>query len=203
MRGLAFLLLAVSLAATAQTPIEAKTILVLGDSISAGYGIQRDQGWVALLEARVATLPDRHQVVNASISGDTTGGALARLPRALEIHKPAVVIIELGGNDGLRGYPVDRIEQNLDTMITLSKKAGATVLVLGMQIPPNYGERYTRAFHQVFSDAASRSGAVLVPFLLDGVATDAALMQADGIHPTAAAQPRLLDNVWPALDALL
>ena len=203
MRGLAFLLLAVSLAATAQTPIGAKTILVLGDSISAGYGIQRDQGWVALLEARVATLPDRHQVVNASISGDTTGGALARLPRALEIHKPAVVIIELGGNDGLRGYPVDRIEQNLDTMITLSKKAGATVLVLGMQIPPNYGERYTRAFYQVFSDAASRSGAVLVPFLLDGVATDAALMQADGIHPTAAAQPRLLDNVWPALDALL
>ena len=203
MRGLALLLLAVSLAATAQTPIEAKTILVLGDSISAGYGIQRDQGWVALLQARVATLPDPHQVVNASISGDTTGGALARLPRALEIHKPAVVIIELGGNDGLRGYPVDRIEQNLDTMITLSKNAGATVLLLGMEIPPNYGERYTRAFRKAFVDAATRSGATLVPFLLDGVATDAALMQADGIHPTAAAQPRLLDNVWSALDALL
>jgi acyl-CoA thioesterase-1 len=203
MRGLALLLLAVSLAATAQMPIEAKTILVLGDSISAGYGIQRDQGWVALLEARVATLPDPHQVVNASISGDTTGGALARLPRALEMHKPAVVIIELGGNDGLRGYPVDRIEQNLDTMITLSRNAGATVLVLGMEIPPNYGERYTRAFHKAFADAATRAGAALVPFLLDGVATDAALMQADGIHPTAAAQPRLLDNVWPALDALL
>jgi len=203
MKGLALLLLAVSAAIAAQTPIEAKTILVIGDSISAGYGIQRDQGWVALLEARVATLKPPHQVVNASISGDTTGGALARLPRTLEIHMPDVVVIELGGNDALRGYPVDLIEQNLDAMVTIAKNAGATVVVLGMEIPPNYGARYTQAFHAVYADVATRTGVPLVPFLLDGVATNAALMQADGIHPTAAAQPRLLDNVWPTLKALL
>ncbi len=207
MRGVALLLLevllAVSWAAAAQTPIEARTILVVGDSISAAYGIQRDQGWVALLEARLATLAVPHQVVNASISGDTTGGALARLPRALEVHKPDLVIIEVGGNDALRGYPIDRIEQNLDAMVTLSKNAGAAVLVLGMEIPPNYGARYTQAFHDMYSQVAARAGTPLVPFLLDGVATDAALMQADGIHPTAAAQPRLLENVWPTLKALL
>jgi acyl-CoA thioesterase I len=203
MRGLALLLLAVSWAATAQTPIEARTILVVGDSISAAYGIQRDQGWVALLEARVATLAVPHQVVNASISGDTTGGALARLPRALEVHKPDLVVIEVGGNDALRGYPIDRIEHNLDAMVRLSKDAGAAVLVLGMEIPPNYGARYTQAFHNVYSQVAARAGTPLVPFLLDGVATDATLMQADGIHPTAAAQPRLLENVWPALKPLL
>ena len=171
----ALLLLAVSAALAAQTPIEAKTILVIGDSISAGYGIQRNQGWVALLEARVATLQPPHTVVNASISGDTTGGALARLPRALEVHKPDVVVIELGGNDALRGYPVDRIENNLDAMATLAKDAGASVLVLGMEIPPNYGARYTQAFHAVYADVAERTGATLVPFLLDGVATDEAL----------------------------
>ncbi len=203
MRGLAWLLLAVSWAAIAETPIEARTILVLGDSISAAYGIQREQGWVALLEARVAALAVPHQVVNASISGDTTGGALARLPRALDVHKPDLVVIEVGGNDALRGYPIDRIERNLDAMVTLSKDAGAAVLVLGMEIPPNYGARYTQAFHNVYAQVAARAGAPLVPFLLDGVATDSALMQADGIHPTAAAQPRLLENVWPTLKALL
>ena len=199
----ALLLLAVSAALAAQTPIEAKTILVIGDSISAGYGIQRDQGWVALLESRVAALQPPHKVVNASISGDTTGGALARLPRTLEVHKPDVVIIELGGNDALRGYPVERIENNLDAMAGLAKDAGASVVVLGMEIPPNYGARYTQAFHAIYADVAKRTGAALVPFLLDGVATDDALMQADGIHPTAAAQARLLDNVWPALKSLL
>jgi acyl-CoA thioesterase-1 len=199
----ALLLLAVSAALAAQTPIEAKTILVIGDSISAGYGIQRNQGWVALLESRVAALQPPHKVVNASISGDTTGGALARLPRTLEIHKPDVVIIELGGNDALRGYPVERIESNLDAMTGLAKDAGASVVVVGMEIPPNYGTRYTQAFHAIYADVAKRTGAALVPFLLDGVATDDALMQADGIHPTAAAQERLLDNVWPALKSLL
>ena len=199
----ALLLLAVSAALAAQTPIEAKTILVIGDSISAGYGIQRDQGWVALLEARVAALQPPHKVVNASISGDTTGGALARLPRTLEIHKPDVVVIELGGNDALRGYPVERIESNLDAMATLAKSAGAAVVVLGMEIPPNYGARYTQAFHAIYADVAKRAGAALVPFLLDGVATDDSLMQPDGIHPTAVAQGRLLDNVWPALKSLL
>ena len=203
MKRLGLLLLAVSAAVAAQTPIEAKTILVIGDSISAGYGIQRDHGWVALLEAKVATLTPPHQVVNASISGDTTGGGLARLPRAIEVHKPDVVVIELGGNDALRGYPIDRIENNLDAMVTLAKRGGAAVLVLGMEIPPNYGERYTQAFRSMYANVATRAGAALVPFLLDGVATDAALMQSDGIHPTAAAQTRLLDNVWPALQPLL
>ena len=196
------LLLAVSTAAAAQAPIEAKTILVVGDSISAGYGIQRELGWVALLDSRVATLEVPHHVVNASISGDTTGGALARLPRAIEIHKPSLVVIEVGGNDGLRGYPINSIERNLDAMVTLAKAAGARVLVLGMEIPPNYGARYTQAFHNVYTKLAAR-GTPLVPFLLDGVGTNPALMQADGIHPTAAAQPRLLENVWPALKPLL
>jgi len=203
MKRLGLLLLAVSAAVAAQTPIEAKTILVIGDSISAGYGIQRDHGWVALLEAKVATLTPPHQVVNASISGDTTGGGLARLPRAIEVHKPDVVVIELGGNDALRGYPIDRIENNLDAMVTLAKRGGAAVVVLGIEIPPNYGARYTQAFRSMYANVATRAGAALVPFLLDGVATDAALMQSDGIHPTAAAQPRLLDNVWPALQPLL
>jgi len=200
---LALLLLAVSAAAAGETPIDAKTILVVGDSISAGYGIQRSDGWVALLQTRVIARHPPYTVVNASISGDTTSAGLARLPRALELHKPAIVVIELGGNDALRGYPTDRIEQNLDTMIGLSRDAGAAVLLLGMEIPPNYGARYTQAFHALFADVAARTRVAFVPFLLDGVATDDALMQADGIHPTAAAQKRLLDNVWSALQPLL
>jgi len=200
---LALLLLAVSAAAAAETSIDAKTILVVGDSISAGYGIQRNDGWVALLQTRVVARHPPYTVVNASISGDTTAAGLARLPRALELHKPAIVVIELGGNDALRGYPIDRIEQNLDAMIGLSKGAGAAVLLLGMEIPPNYGARYTQAFHALFADVAARTRVAFVPFLLDGVATSDALMQPDGIHPTAAAQPRLLDNVWRGLEPLL
>ncbi len=197
------LVLLASAATAAQTPTEAKTILVIGDSISAAYGIQRDAGWVALLQERVLKRQPPVRVVNASISGDTTGGALARLPRALALHEPDIVIIELGGNDALRGYPVDRIEANLDEMVALAQRSGAAVIVVGMEIPPNYGPRYTQAFHAVFADVAIRAHARLVPFLLDGVATNTALMQADGIHPTAAAQPRLLDNVWPILQSLL
>jgi len=200
---LALLLLTVSAAAAGETPIDAKTILVVGDSISAGYGIQRSDGWVALLQTRVVARRPPYTVVNASISGDTTAAGLARLPRALELHKPAIVVIELGGNDALRGYPVERIEQNLDAMIDLAKGAGAAVLLLGMEIPPNYGARYTQAFHALFADVAARTRVAFVPFLLDGVATDDGLMQADGIHPTAAAQARLLDNVWRGLEPLL
>ena len=200
---LALLLLTVSAAAAGETPIDAKTILVVGDSISAGYGIQRSDGWVALLQTRVVARRPPYTVVNASISGDTTAAGLARLPRALELHKPAIVVIELGGNDALRGYPVERIEQNLDAMIDLAKSAGAAVLLLGMEIPPNYGARYTQAFHALFADVAARTRVAFVPFLLDGVATDDGLMQADGIHPTAAAQARLLDNVWRGLEPLL
>jgi acyl-CoA thioesterase-1 len=200
---LALLLLVVSAAAAGETPIDAKTILVVGDSISAGYGIQRSDGWVALLQTRVIARHPPYTVVNASISGDTTSAALARVPRALELHKPAIVVIELGGNDALRGYPVERIEQNLDALVALAKDADAKVVLLGMEIPPNYGARYTQAFHAVFADVAARTRVAFVPFLLDGVATDEGLMQPDGIHPTAAAQQRLLDNVWAALEPLL
>ncbi len=191
-------------AAAAQTPIEARTILVVGDSISAGYGIQRNQGWVALLEARVATLAVPHQVVNASISGDTTGGALARLPRALEIHKPDLVVIEVGGNDALRGYPIDRIETQSRRNGRRSRKTRVPRCSCSAWRSRRTTARATRRrFTTSIREVAERAGAPLVPFLLDGVATDAALMQADGIHPTAAAQPRLLENVWPTLKSLL
>jgi acyl-CoA thioesterase-1 len=178
---------------------------VLGDSISAGYGIQREQGWVNRLREQVAERPDRlaWQVVNASISGETTGGGLARLPDALNAHKPAVVIIELGGNDGLRGYPVETIRDNLSRMVALVTEAGGQALLVGMQIPPNYGPRYTRAFAELFQEVADQHGVALVPFLLERVALVPELMQADGIHPTAAAQQELLDTVWPHLDPLL
>jgi acyl-CoA thioesterase-1 len=196
------LLLGVS--ALAETNLkQVPTILVVGDSISAGYGIQRDAGWVNLLADCVAGRTPPWRVVNASISGETTGGALARLPHALSVHTPQLVLIELGGNDALRGYPIDRIEANLTALVTTSQQAGAQVLLLGMEIPPNYGARYTAAFRGMYPKVAAATDAPYVAFLLDGVATDPALMQADGIHPTAAAQPRLLANVWPALKPLL
>jgi acyl-CoA thioesterase-1 len=182
----------------------APTILVLGDSISAGYGIQRDAGWVSQLQARLAeTAAADWQVVNASISGETTSGGLARLPAALAAHEPEVVVIELGGNDGLRGYPVERIRENLSRMVELAQQTGARVLLVGMQIPPNYGPRYTRAFAAVFQEVAERHDVALVPFLLDEVALLPELMQADGIHPTAEAQAYLLETVWPHLQPLL
>lgn len=179
------------------------TILVLGDSISAGYGIQREQGWVHQLRSRVAGEGRGWQVVNASVSGETTGGGLARLPEALDDHDPDVVIIELGGNDGLRGYPIARIRDNLTRLVELARHAGSRVLLVGMRIPPNYGPRYTRAFAAVFEDVAEAQDVALVPFLLDGVALRPGLMQRDGIHPTAAAQALLLDTIWPELAPLL
>lgn len=179
------------------------TILVLGDSISAGYGLEAREGWVSLLEERLAERPESYEVVNASVSGETTGGGLARLPDALARHRPELVVLELGGNDGLRGYPIARIRANLARMVALAREAGARVLLIGMHIPPNYGSRYTEAFHGTYRQIAERDGVALVPFLLEGVATDASLMQGDGIHPTAAAQPLLLDNLWPTLLELL
>ncbi|MEQ8859369.1 MAG: arylesterase [Pseudomonadales bacterium] len=179
------------------------TILVLGDSISAGYGIQREQGWVERLQERLDGHDNGWTVVNASVSGETTGGGLARLPDALASHRPDLVILELGGNDGLRGYPIARIRGNLDRMVRLVQEAGAVALVVGMQIPPNYGPRYTQAFAGVFTEVAERHGAPLVPFLLERVALQPQLMQSDGIHPTADAQPLLLDTVWPHLAPLL
>ncbi|MCY4565307.1 MAG: arylesterase [Gammaproteobacteria bacterium] len=179
------------------------TVLVLGDSISAAYGIQREQGWVQLLEERLANIDPGYRVVNASISGDTTGGGLARLPAALETHDPALVIIELGGNDGLRGYPVPSIRKNLEQLVELAADDGREVLLVGMQIPPNYGYRYTRDFQSLFEDVASDQGIAVVPSFLEEVGVQPGLMQDDGIHPNASAQPMLLDALWPFVETLL
>ncbi|OEO26234.1 arylesterase [Pseudomonas sp. J237] len=181
----------------------ASTVLVVGDSISAAFGLDTRQGWVALLQERMAAEGFSEQVVNASISGDTTAGGASRLPTLLQEHKPKVVVVELGGNDGLRGLAPVQMQQNLSSMIEQSKQAGAEVLLLGMQLPPNYGKRYTTAFANVFSDLAREQQVALVPFLLEGVGGVPRLMQADGIHPAAEAQSILLENVWPQLKPLL
>ncbi|MEZ5597824.1 MAG: arylesterase [Pseudomonadales bacterium] len=187
-----------------QAPLaNAQTVLILGDSISAAYGIQREDGWVNLLQQRLANARPGTRVVNASVSGETTGGGLARLPAALAEHRPAIVVVELGGNDGLRGYPVKRARDNLAAMIDLVRGAGARPLLVGMRIPPNYGARYTQAFERMYADLADATQVPLVPFLLASVALNPALMQGDGIHPTAAAQPALLDTIWPFIDDLL
>jgi acyl-CoA thioesterase I len=186
--------------ANADTP----AILVFGDSISAGYGLARvEQGWVALLQARLKDQGYGYQVVNASVSGETTAGGLARLPRALALHHPALVILELGGNDGLRVLPVAQTRGNLLRMIDLSTAAGAKVLLLGMRMPPNYGPEYTLQFSRAYADLARDGKLPFVAFLLNGIALSPDLMQADGLHPNQSGQPKLLDNVWPALQVLL
>jgi acyl-CoA thioesterase-1 len=191
-------------AAVSTARADAPVILVFGDSISAGYGLPRvEQGWVALLQAKLKQQGYGYDVVNASVSGETTEGGLARLPRALSLHHPQLVILELGGNDGLRALPIADMRSDLNRMIELSTAAGAKVLLLGMRIPPNYGPTYTEQFSQVFADLAQARHVPEVPFLLDGIALNADLMQADGIHPNEEGQPRLLDNVWPALAPLL
>lgn len=181
----------------------AGTVLVVGDSISAAFGMDSREGWVTLLEERLLEQGFDQQVVNASISGDTSAGGVARLPTLLTEHQPALVIIELGGNDGLRGQPPAQLQQNLAAMVQQSQKIGAKVLILGMQLPPNYGVRYTTAFAAVFAAVAQEYATSLVPFMLEGVGGVPAMMQSDGIHPTAQAQPKLLDNVWPTLKPLL
>ena len=186
-------------ASAAQPP----TILVMGDSLSAGYGMSITQGWVALLEQRLRREGYGYAVVNASVSGETTAGGRARLGRALEQHRPSVVILELGANDGLRGLPVSTVRANLEAMITQAKSAGASVLLLGMRIPPNYGERYSQEFSRTFSELARQHQIGVVEFFLDKVAMNPSLMQDDQIHPTVQAQPILLDNVWPQLQPLL
>ena len=181
----------------------AGTLLVLGDSISAAFGLDTRQGWVSLLEQRLAAEGFDYQVVNASVSGDTSAGGLARLPTLLAEHRPQLVIVELGGNDGLRGQPPAQLQQNLAAIIQSARESGARVLLLGMQLPPNYGARYNALFSQVYADVASAAQVPLLGFFLDGVGGVPALMQGDGIHPNAAAQPRLLDNLWPQLKPLL
>ena len=181
----------------------AGTLLVLGDSISAAFGLDTRQGWVSLLEQRLAAEGFDYQVVNASVSGDTSAGGLARLPTLLAEHRPQLVIVELGGNDGLRGQPPAQLQQNLAAIIQGARASGARVLLLGMQLPPNYGARYNALFSQVYADVAGAAQVPLLGFFLDGVGDVPALMQGDGIHPNAAAQPRLLDNLWPQLKPLL
>ncbi len=178
-------------------------ILVVGDSLSAGYGIDPDEGWVALLGERLSAQDYGYRVVNASISGDTTRGGLARLPRALEVHEPDVVIIELGGNDGLRGQPVRGMRRNLAAMVRASRDAGARVLLTGIRIPENYGRAYADSFRAVYRELADELDIALVPFLLESIALRPELFLDDGIHPAADAQPLLLDAVWPHLEPLL
>jgi len=181
----------------------ARTVLVVGDSLSAAYGIDTESGWVAQLQKRLNQQKPGYKVVNASISGDTTAGGLARLPQALIQHRPDVVILELGANDGLRGLPLEAMKKNLGAMIERARGAGARVLLVGIQLPPNYGQTYTQRFQRVYDELAAAQRVPLVPFLLDRVALEDGLMQADGVHPTAAAQARMLENVWPALQTVL
>jgi acyl-CoA thioesterase-1 len=185
-----------SAAAMAET--KQRVVLIFGDSLSAGYGLKASESWPSLLQER---LGDRYKVVNASLSGETTAGGLTRLPAALRDHKPAIVALELGANDGLRGLPLAEVEKNLASMIELSQRAGAKVLLIAMQLPPNFGEAYTQGFRDLYPALARRYHLSAPPFLLEGL-DDRALFQADQIHPVARAQPRLLDNVYPSLAAL-
>ena len=187
------------------TPAASATpkIVVLGDSLSSAYGIEQRQGWVALLQQRLRAEGHGHEVVNASITGDTTRGGLTRLPATLERERPAVLIIELGGNDGLRGLGLEQTRDNLQEMIAMGRSAGARLLLLGVRLPQNYGRDYGEKFHRIYLDLAGQHGVALVPFFLAGVAETRAMMQPDGIHPGAEAQPRILDNIWPQLVPLL
>lgn len=174
-------------------------ILIFGDSLSAAYGIGEDEGWVTLLADRLAQENSELEVVNGSVSGETTTGGRARLPSLLQRYKPAFVLIELGGNDGLRGLPLSLMRENLTDMIQLSQNSGATVMIAGMQIPPNYGPRYTEPFFAQYAELAEEFDLYLIPFLIDGIPQQPELMQADGIHPKAEAQSMILDNFWPVL----
>jgi len=200
------LALALTFAFVASLPVsssERGAVLVLGDSLSAGYGLEREQSWVHLLQERLSATHPAYQVVNASISGDTSRGGEVRLPKLLQRKQIAVAIVELGGNDGLRGIRLSKTREHLSAIVAQLKAKGVRVLLAGMQIPPNLGPRYTREFAAIYPELAAAHEIALVPFFLEGVAEDGALMQADGIHPTAKAQPLLLDNVWLHLEPLL
>ena len=182
---------------------EPPVILVVGDSLSAGYGLAPGQGWVALLQQRLKNGGYGHRVVNASVSGETTDGGVARLDRALATHEPDIVIIELGGNDGLRGLPVSRVEANLGLLVSRSQAAGAEVLLLAVRVPTNYGPRYSSSFQKIYDGLKARYGIGVAPLMSPEIAVDLAYFQADGIHPNARAQPLLLDSVWAQLEPLL
>jgi acyl-CoA thioesterase-1 len=200
---LAWLLL-MPMLACAKGPDTRAAVLVVGDSLSAAHNIPAASGWVNLLQQRVKQqITPPPAIINASISGETTAGALTRLPGLLEKHRPSVVVIELGGNDALRGLTPAQLRGNLEKMIVASQKAGAKVLLLGIDVPPNYGPAYRQRLRQTYAELARQYDVPLLPFLLEGVALKPNLMQADGLHPTAAAQPQVLDNVWPLLKPLL
>lgn len=182
---------------------EVPLILVLGDSLSAAYGIRPEQGWVALLEARLREQGLEQRIVNASVSGETSAGGVSRLPALLKAHKPALVVISLGANDGLRALPLRELRANLERLVELSRRAGAQVLLVGITLPPNYGAGYVQRFQETFKAVASEAKIPLVPMLLSGVAEHRGLMQPDGYHPTAEAQPIMLENVWTELRPLL
>jgi acyl-CoA thioesterase-1 len=199
LRALPIAVLAIGLA-HAQTPA---TILVVGDSLSAGYGMRSEQSWPSLLALRIAQHRIPWRVVNASISGDTSANGLSRLPAALERNKPELVILALGANDGLRGLPLAALRDNLSAMVELCKRRGIRVLLVGMRLPPNFGPEYTQGFERVYAELARAARVPWVPFLLEGFAADRASFQEDGIHPTAAMQARMLDNVWSKLEPML
>jgi acyl-CoA thioesterase-1 len=202
--SLLFTLLASSSAfGSAATDPAAPAILILGDSISAAYNMEQGESWPALLSARLQQDGYSYRVFNSSITGDTTEGGLSRISRLLQSQKPAVVIVELGGNDGLRGLSLDVTRNNLQQMITQSQQAGAGVVLAGIQLPPNYGQSYTERFAQMYTELAEQHEVQLIPFILDGIALNPELMQDDGIHPNVQAQPLLLDHVWAALQPLL
>lgn len=196
---LCWLLLLLAHSSRAASP----TILVLGDSLSAAYGMSLEQGWVALMEARLAPSHPQLAVVNASISGETSAGGLRRLPALLAEHRPDLVIIELGGNDGLRGFPLATLRGNLTNLVQLAQQAGARVVLVPIEIPPNYGARYTAGFRDTYREVARDTGSLLAPFILEQVALDPGLMQDDGIHPTAAAQATLLATILPTIEQAL
>lgn len=200
MKFIRFLIL---LSVIVSSSVQARTLLVLGDSLSAAYGIDPAKGWVALLDARLKQSYDDITVVNASISGETTQGGLTRLPALLERHQPQWIVLELAANDGLRGTPLRIIEKNLERLLNMSTQAGAQPIIVGIQLPPNYGPSYTRKFYNLFSELADEYEVPRVPFLLEGVALNHDLMQADGLHPTAEAQPILLENVWPYIKPMI
>ena len=182
---------------------ETRSIVILGDSLSAAYGMEVSEAWPELLQQRLNEHGHAYRVFNSSITGDTTQGGLARLPRLLEKHQPAIVILELGGNDGLRGLPIQVTRDNLGSMIEKSQSAGARVILAEMRIPPNYGRTYTEKFHSLYGELATRYEARLLPFLLQDIALQPGMMHSDGIHPTAAAQPLILDAVWQVLEPML
>ena len=204
LRAAAFVVIAaLAVHAPPSRAAEAPVLLVVGDSISAGFGLASGEGWVNLLAGKLRFGGYDYRVVNASISGDTTAGGRARLPNLLKQHHPQIVVIELGGNDALRGGDLATMRANLDAMVTQAQGSGAKVLIVGMQLPPNYGGTYVRSFNAVFADVANAHKTAVVPYAFNGFGDDLSQFQPDRIHPTAAAQPRILANVWPALQPLL